>query len=129
MTASSTSKPRRSDVPTEHAEQVALIEWFDRQYPEHRGRLFAIPNGSHKSRNAASAFKREGLRKGVPDLCLPLARYARHALYIELKRQRGGRLSTEQAGWIEYLRAQGNAAEVCNGFDAARVVVEKYLLE
>ena len=64
---------------------------------------------------------------GAPDLCLPVARGGWHALYIELKREQGGRLSPAQREWIEGMNAEGNRAVVAHGFDEAREVILAYL--
>ena len=106
-----------------------LFEWAEVQrakWPE-LDLLFHIPNGSCKSINQAIKFKREGLKPGVPDLCLPVARQGYHSLYIEMKRSNGGRLSDAQKWWLENLRSQGNKAVVCNGFEEAAGVIEDYL--
>jgi hypothetical protein len=69
----------------------------------------------------------EGLRSGVPDLCLPVARGGWHGLYIELKRQDGGRLTDAQRGWLEALSEEGYRAVLCRGFDEASEVILAYL--
>ena len=114
-------------LPTEHQEQVALIQWFDATYREHRGRLFSVPNGTNKSRAAAAHFKREGLRSGVPDLMLPVASMGYHGLFIEMKRQKGGVISEAQKKWNAYLNEQGYLAVFCCGFEDAKQVIERYL--
>lgn len=116
-------------IPTEHQEQCAVIQYFDLKYKEHRGRLFAIPNGSYKSRTAASSFKREGLRAGVPDLMLPVARGGYHGLFIEMKRTKGSVTSKEQKSWHKYLNGQGYLCVVCKGFEEAKAVIECYLAD
>lgn len=67
------------------------------------------------------------MKSGVPDLCLPVARGANHGLYIELKRQRGGRISEEQVRWIDGLLKQGYAAAICKGWQEAASVIIDYL--
>lgn len=57
---------------------------------------FHVPNGSSKSKFQVVNFKWEGLKAGIPDLCLPVARRGYHALYIEMKRTAGGRLSVSR---------------------------------
>ena len=114
-------------IPTEHQEQCAVIQYFDLKYKEHRGRLFAIPNGSYKSRAAASSFKKEGLRAGVPDLMLPVAMKGYHGLFIEMKRLKGSVTSKEQKDWHEYLNAQGYLCVVCKGADIANQVLDDYM--
>ena len=88
--------------------------------------LFAIPNGGHRHKATAGRLKAEGVRRGVPDLCLPFACGGFHGLFIELKAQ-GGRASDEQKKWIEALQAQGYRAEVCVGADEAWDVICEYL--
>lgn len=114
-------------VPTEHEEQKAVIKWFDLQHAEHRGRLLAIPNGGERNVVVAAKLKAEGVRKGVPDLLLPVARNGFHGLWIELKRTKGSGLSAEQSQWIEYLTGQGYMAVICKGADAARETISGYL--
>lgn len=72
-------------------------------------------------------MRAEGLRRGVPDICLPVARGGYHGLYIELKRLHGGRVSPEQLEWIDALNQQGYCACVCKGWEAAAAEIGKYL--
>lgn len=113
----------------EHDEQVALVQWAD--YQRFNGEaigedLFAIPNGARTSMSVAKRLKAEGLRSGVPDLMLaiPVAQY--HGLFIEMK-ARGKYPSPEQRARIERLQRRGYKAVCCQGFDAARVEIERYL--
>ena len=114
-------------IPTEHQEQVMLIKWFDLQYPELRGRLAACPNGGQRNVIVAAKLKAEGVRPGYPDLNLLVPRHGFSGLFIELKRQKGGNLTAEQADWLEFLNRQGFMAVICKGLDAARDTVSKYL--
>jgi len=57
----------------------------------------------------------------------PVARGSCHGLAIELKRTKGGRVSAEQRWWINRLLEQGYCAAVCNGWQAAKRVIEDYL--
>ncbi len=116
-------------LPTEHAEQRALMTWATlnaARYPA-LGLLFAIPNGGHRSVATAGRLKAEGVKSGVPDLCLPVARQGFHALYIEMKREKGGVLSEEQKLWKTALEAERNAWFLCAGADKAQEVLEWYL--
>lgn len=112
-------------VPTEHAEQCAVIEWCD-QHPIAK-HIFAIPNGSHKSPAAANKFKREGLRSGYPDLGLDVARRGYHGLRIELKRTKGSVTSDVQRIWGNFLRSQGYFWVLCFGAEDAISVIDWYL--
>lgn len=114
-------------VPTEHAEQVALVKWFDLQHKALRGRLVAIPNGGDRHPAVAAKLKAEGVRKGYPDLQLLLPASGYHGLLIELKRVKGGRVEPEQADWLDWLNQQGYMAIVCRGADEAREAIKGYL--
>jgi hypothetical protein len=114
-------------IPTEHQEQCKVIEWCD-QHPIAK-HIFAIPNGANKSPATAAKFKREGLRKGVPDLFLPVARMGFHGLFVEMKRVKGSVLSVDQALQITSLEGYGYLCHVCHGADEAIAVIQDYLKE
>jgi len=109
-----------STIPTEHIEQRNFVVWFRQQY---RGvRIFAIPNGGARSKATAMQLKLEGVLPGVPDLYVPA-----WSLWVEMKRQKGGKLSDHQKGWIEYLEGLGHTVLVCKGCDDAIDQVNNYL--
>jgi hypothetical protein len=113
---------------TESAEQAKLIEWANLskgKYPE-LSLLHHIPNGGHRNISTAARLKAEGVRAGVPDLCLPVARGGYYGLYIELK-AKGGRVQGNQREWLQQLAQQGYKAVVAFGFEEARAVIEDYL--
>ena len=114
---------------TESQEQQLLFEWAALsagRWPE-LALMYHIPNGGSRSKAEAGRFRAEGVKAGVPDICLPAARGGYHGLYIELKRVKGGRVSPAQQGWIAALRDQGYCACVCKGWDDAAHVIKKYL--
>lgn len=116
-------------IPTEAEEQIALFEWARLQtgrFPE-LALLYHVPNGGSRNKIEAARLRAQGVKSGVPDLCLPVARGASHGLYIELKRQRGGRISEEQVRWINGLLKQGYAAAICKGWQEAASVINDYL--
>ncbi len=113
---------------TEHHEQVALFEWAARQSnmtPELK-LLHAIPNGGHRHKAVAANMKREGVKAGVPDVFLPVARYGFHGLYIEMKFGKNAPTRSQQ-WWIDQLATENYKVLVCWGFDAARREIERYL--
>lgn len=111
---------------TEHEHQKALVKWFDLQYSELKGRLFAIPNGGHRHLTVAAKLRQEGVRRGVPDLFLPVPKGGLAGLWIELKAPKG-RATKEQLDWLEFLTEQGYMAALCNGWEAARDTIRTYL--
>lgn len=96
------------------------------RWPE-LGLMHHIPNGGGRSPREAAHLKAQGVKAGVPDIFLPVARHGYHGLYIELKRREGGRVSPEQNEMIAALREQGFRVEVCRGWEAARDVIEEYM--
>lgn len=116
-------------IPLESEEQQALFEWanlMSGKVPE-LNLLVHIPNGGLRNVAVAVRLKAEGTRKGFPDMILPVARYGYHALAIELKRVKGGRIEPEQQEWLDSLSAQGWRAVVCRGFDEVKAEIENYL--
>ncbi len=116
-------------VPRERDEQEMLFTWaalMAGRWPALR-LMYHIPNGGSRDVREARRLSGQGVKAGVPDICLPAARGGYHGLFIELKRRKGGRLSEAQEAWIGALRREGYRAEVCAGFEAARRVVEEYM--
>lgn len=111
---------------SEHEHQKNLISWFDLNHKELRGRLFAIPNGGQRHVRVAQKLKSEGVRRGVPDLFLPVPIGNQHGLFIEMKAEKG-RLTDEQTDWVGFLRSQYYCTIVCRGFDEAVIAINSYL--
>lgn len=118
-----------SMVPTEAQEQIWLFKWAEiasMRWPELET-MFHIPNGGKRGAIEAARFKAQGVRAGVPDIFLPAPRGRYHGLFIELKRQTGGRVSEAQREMIQALRMRGYCVEVCKGYHEAADLIEKYL--
>lgn len=114
---------------TEDQEQMLIFQWAAFAHGKHPelDLLYHIPNGGKRSKAEAGRFKAMGVKSGVPDLMLPVQKNGYHGLYIELKREKGGTVSPEQQKWINALRKQGYAVEVCKGFEQARCLLVEYL--
>ena len=113
---------------TENQHQSALIKWTQvarQKYPELK-LLYHVPNERKCTPAEGARLKRMGVKRGVPDLCLPVSRHGYSALYIEMKTDTG-KTSKEQDWWLEELRKAGNFCDVCHGWDSARRVIEWYL--
>src|SRR5512139_2703436 len=97
--------------PSEAYESQRFVAWLEAQ-----GLLFShIPNESPSKRQAIKN-KRLGTRRGVPDF---LVLVPGKVIFVELKRQRGGRVSPEQKIWVAALTAAGCPAKVCCGAQEA----------
>nr|DAG43734.1 MAG TPA: Nuclease [Caudoviricetes sp.] len=124
MTRGST-RAGKTPTPTEHEEQVTLFTWFRMRYA---GMLmYAIPNGGARSSITGARLRDEGVLAGVPDIFLPCPSGGKHGLYIEMKRQKGGRVSAPQKAVMQALRMQGYEVAVCHGWQEARGCIEQYL--
>lgn len=116
-------------IPSEAEEQTAVFNWaavMARKWPELR-LLHHIPNGGSRNAREARNLRMQGVKAGIPDIFLPVARGGWHGLYIEMKRRKGGRLSDEQAAMLEALREQGYCAWVCMGANDAIDLITEYL--
>lgn len=114
---------------TEAQEQKYLFHWaaaVRQRYPE-LALLYHVPNGGKRDAAEAANLRMQGVKAGVPDLCLPVARHGYNALYIELKRRIGGKASPAQLEWLNNLRTYGNYTAICHGWEDAAAVIEKYL--
>jgi hypothetical protein len=120
------SKKRIADH--EHEEQAALIEWADlavKAHPELE-MLAAVPNGGLRHPAVAAKLKKEGVRKGYPDLLLDVARAGFHGLRIEMKAG-NNKTSAEQDDWLARLTAQGFCCYVAYSWTIAKDLILNYL--
>lgn len=112
----------------EAAEQTALFRWagfMSGQFPEIE-MLYHIPNGGSRNKIEAAHLKQQGVKAGVPDLCLPVARGEYHGLYIELKYAKN-KPTENQKRWINLLHSQNYKAEVAYGWEEASKIILEYL--
>jgi len=129
-----TDLPRVTRVtsPSEHDEQVALFQWAaanEAAHPE-LTMIFAIPNGGLRHPAVAAMLRQEGVKAGVPDICLPVARGKWHGLFLELKRCDHSNNTTDlQDGWIARLRQFNYCAVVAYGANEAIQAIMSYLAQ
>lgn len=113
---------------TEADEQKALIQWSKWQegrYPELK-LLYHCPNGGTRNKLEAANLKRQGVKAGVPDLFLPVARNGKYGMFIEMKVGRN-KCTDNQKKWIRNLLEQGYEVKVCYSCEEAIQVIKKYL--
>jgi hypothetical protein len=132
--------PKNQTIPgeSEHTDQVLIFGWAEMAkgaYPELE-LMFAVPNGAklpwkkdaqgRRFCPEAKKLKAEGLKAGVPDICLlyPVPPY--HGFLLELKHG-DNKPSPEQLGWIAALRSKGYCVQVAWGFEAAIETIKAYL--
>lgn len=121
-------------IPSEYAEQCTFVDWLE----WNKLKFTAIPNATYtKSVKQKVKNKREGLRRGFPDLIVIIPWHRTEdqegkLLCIEMKRTKGGSLQESQKEWIEALNldvaSPSVIAKVCKGADAAIEYVSKFLV-
>ena len=140
-------KVRKKRDNQESRDQQAVIKWWQancRKFGVPEILLFAIPNGMRKGAIVGAILKREGVRKGAPDLMLSVPRGGRRAwhltglgaettkpadfygLFIEMK-TRDGVVSPEQEVFHELLAKQGYRVVVCRSTMEAINQITTYL--
>lgn len=102
-------------IPTESEEQQTVMEWAEAasgRWPELR-LLYHVPNEGQRSMATGGRLRAEGLKSGVPDLCLPSAHGQYHGLYIEMKRTQGRyKASLSSTAQKRYYRITMTAVEL-----------------
>lgn len=116
---------RAKSIDREGQEQAALMAELSIRMPEVADLIFHVPNGGHRVKAVAAKLKAQGVKAGIPDLVLPMARGGFFGLYIEFKATppNDAAISSSQHERIRKLNAQGYLAVVCRGhFDAVEQI-------
>lgn len=110
----------------EHRLQCTCVRWFSYQHPELKGTLFSIPNGGQRNAITAAKMKAEGVVAGVADLELSIPNATHHALFIEMKTEKG-RQSEKQREWEKVATRFGYRYEIVRSYEAFVQLIEEYL--
>jgi hypothetical protein len=113
---------------TEHGEQHAVFQWAGvrlASYPELEF-MYAIPN-VRAEKGMRMYLAQEGMKAGVSDICLPVARGQYHGLYIEMKRDKKSKVQKTQRKFIAFILSQGYYGKICYGADEAIQAIEAYM--
>lgn len=124
------SKPVRAKrIDREGLEQTALITELRIRMPEVADLIYHVPNGGHRVKAVAAKLKAQGVKAGIPDLVLPMARGGYFGLYIEFKATppNDAAISESQHERIRKLNAQGYLAVVCRGHFDTMEQIRAYL--
>jgi len=107
----------------EHQVQKAICQYLDMR----KVCYFAIPNGGQRNKIVASKLKSEGVKAGVPDICIV---YDGQAYFLEVKKPKTldsgkGSLSKNQKVMIERIKeAGGEVAVVYSVADVIEACIE-----
>lgn len=117
-------------APSESSLQIALIEWWHFYAPTiglDERVLLGLPLQGKRTVYNAVQMKREGQRRGTPDLFLALRRGDRCGLWIEMKTpSKKSVLRAEQKEMLKLLSSD-YATVVCRSVKEAQAVILAYL--
>jgi len=114
---------------TEHQEQCLFMSHVYMLHNDIYEYLAAVPNGALRNKIVAIKLKKEGVKKGYPDLLLDYPSSVYHGLRIEMKRVKAAKpsVSKVQRDWLSRLNKQGYCAVVAHGCDDALDILKRYL--
>lgn len=120
---------RTKPVDREGLEQAALMAELRLRMPEVADLIYHVPNGGHRVKAVAAKLKAQGVKAGIPDLVLPMARGGYFGLYLEFKATPpyDAAISASQHERIRKLSDQGYLAIVCRGHFDAMEQIRAYL--
>lgn len=111
----------------ESRECMALMDYLARNYPAIAASIFHVPNEGWRSYWTGKKLKRMGVKAGVADYVLPVARCGYPALYLEYKTLiPKGTLTKEQRKWLLHMKQLGNCVAVAYGFEDALTIITSY---
>lgn len=129
-------KSRKKPIQHEENEQKALILWAHWQpvppapdiepAAKLADYLFAIPNGGARNKKTAADLRAAGVKAGVWDLMLPIARQGFNGLWVEMKYGKNN-LSSDQRDWGARMRLAGYQTAVAWSQDDAKAAICRYL--
>lgn len=111
-------KVKESDV------QAYIFQWS--AYIPQLKYMFAIPNGGSRDVREAVNLKRQGVKRGVSDIFIPIPTSNYHGMFLELKVGKN-KPSKEQVAFLQFVNRVGYCGVVCYGFEEAVITIQKYL--
>jgi hypothetical protein len=111
----------------EDLNQIQLFDWI-RSRPDIEPYAWHVANERKCDPIQGRLLKRKGVKAGISDNFVNIARKGYHGLIIELK-SKNGKLSIEQERFQANMIHQGYHAIVCWSFEEARAAILEYLDE
>ena len=124
-----TGQPKKKRVDRESPEQRIAFEYMRVVHPSAFRVAFHVPNGGKRDEITAAKLKREGVRPGVPDIHVALARGGYFGLWIEMKAKppHNAAVSPNQKEWIEKLTFEGYRVVMCKGYGEFKKAIDEYM--
>ena len=115
---------RRPCRELEHIEQCGVFAWAA-LYPELEI-MYASANGGARNAVVGAKLKASGVKAGIPDIHLPIARHGYSSLYVEMK-VIGGTVIASQLARFPLLEAANNLVLICWSRDEAIQAICQYM--
>jgi hypothetical protein len=109
----------------EASHQEAFMHWIALQ-PNISNLVWHCPNGGRRTYEEARAFKRMGVKPGVPDIQVAVPSGEYHGLFIEFK-SKHGKLIESQKKMHKHLIEAGYKVDTVYDWHEARVIVSEYI--
>lgn len=119
-------KPIKRPRKREEAYQQELLFYWAQHSLKEYDLMFHIPNGGSRNRLEAISLKRQGVKRGIPDIFLAVPRGNFHGIFIEMK-STTGKLSKHQKIMINLLLERGYMVHVCRSSEEAKSIIGSYL--
>lgn len=120
-------------IPTEAAEQRALVSWI-RTQPKIAPYIIKLNNEGQRTRAQGFNLKMLGMQPGASDLFLAYPVKPYYGLWIEIKRNRSYSPSEmrsssweAQVAFLGHMKSVGYAGKICYGFEHGKRIIESYL--
>jgi len=123
---------------TEHQIQRSyfnILKWNEKDFPE-LAYIFAIGNGGLRDKRTGAKMKAEGVKRGVPDIMIPIMTskqfghnmlgYSMGGCFLETKTEKGV-MSKEQKAYRLFLIEQGYEHIICRSVPELVSATENYL--
>ena len=104
--------------------QAHIFQWAS--YIRPLKYMFAIPNGGSRDVREAVNLKRQGVKRGVSDIFVPMPTQNYHGLFLELKVGKN-KPTKEQIDFLKFVNSVGYCGVVCYGFEEAVTTIQNYL--
>lgn len=113
-----------SGKESETSIHLAVMQWV-RLHPKIVPYVIHIPNEGKRSQRFGRQLKNMGMRPGVSDLFVALAKHDYHGAWIELKTPKG-RVQESQEIFLSDMKAAGYYTSITRGFDETINLLQWY---
>ena len=118
-------KQRNNEEHQHQAAFFAILKNNEFRYPFLEF-IFAVPNAAKRNKQTAGILIAEGLKAGVPDVVIPMARRGFHGAYIENKAGKNT-LTASQIKYRDFLISETYYFKSCYSVDEQISTLEWYL--